>query len=268
MKNYYLVFVLSVLLSVSCTSNKKKENKGQKKQKQTEKVAKSGAQPEIEPIEHGTFFMRWNNKNFYIDPIGGKEAFEQFPDPDVVMITHIHPDHFDVETLAQLGTDYKIIAPASVAEKLPESHKKITTVMKNGQKINISNFRVAAIPMYNTTKSRKKYHPEGRGNGYTIKLDNYSLYISGDTEFTPEMEKLKGIDQAFLCMNLPYTMNYEQAAKAVLAFQPEEVIPYHYRGRKNDAYYYEDVEAFKDIVTSKSKDVNVKLMEWYPNKDS
>ena len=42
------------------------------------------------------------------------------------------------------------------------------------------------------------------------------VYIAGDTEDTPEMRALKGIDVAFLPMNLPYTMSVERAADALL----------------------------------------------------
>ena len=270
MKKYYLLFILSVLLSASCSSDKKKEKqeKDQKKEQKDKEVAQSVPKPEIVPIEHGTFFMRWNQKDFYVDPVGGKDAFEQFPDPDIVMITHTHRDHFDVETLKALESEYKIIAPKSVAEKLPKSLKQVTTIMNNGDRKSFYEFSVKAIPMYNTTESRKKYHLEGKGNGYKIVFEDYGLYISGDTEITEEILELEGIDHALLCMNLPYTMSHKQAAKGVLDFQPKKVTPYHYRGRKDDEYYYENVKAFEDIVRSNSEDIEVQLMEWYPNEES
>ena len=39
---------------------------------------------------------------------------------------------------------------------------------------------------------------------------------------------LKGIDIAFLPMNLPYTMTPQMAADAALAFRPHVLYPYHY----------------------------------------
>jgi L-ascorbate metabolism protein UlaG (beta-lactamase superfamily) len=55
------------------------------------------------------------------------------------------------------------------------------------------------------------------------------IYISGDTEDIPEMRALKDIDIAFVCMNLPYTMDINQAASAVLEFRPKIVYPLHDR---------------------------------------
>ncbi len=66
------------------------------------------------------------------------------------------------------------------------------------------------------------------------------IYISGDTENIPEMQALKNIDVAFICMNLPYTMPPDEAAAAVKAFHPKVVIPYHSNGNPPS-----DVNAFK-----------------------
>jgi len=44
------------------------------------------------------------------------------------------------------------------------------------------------------------------------------------------MRALKDIDLAFVCMNLPFTMDVEAAASAVSEFKPTYCYPYHYRG--------------------------------------
>ena len=55
------------------------------------------------------------------------------------------------------------------------------------------------------------------------------VYIAGDTEDTAEMRAMRGIDIAFLPMNLPYTMSVEKAADAIRQFKPKIVYPYHFR---------------------------------------
>jgi hypothetical protein len=59
-------------------------------------------------------------------------------------------------------------------------------------------------------------------------------------------------------MNLPFTMDIDQAASAVLAFQPKIIYPYHYRGQAGLA----DTEAFKNKITNKA--IEVRLRNWYP----
>jgi L-ascorbate metabolism protein UlaG (beta-lactamase superfamily) len=70
------------------------------------------------------------------------------------------------------------------------------------------------------------------------------------------MRQLEGIDLAFLCMNLPFTMTPQQAASAALEFQPRVVYPYHYRGQ--------DVAQFRSMVEAGSDAIEVRLRNWYP----
>ena len=63
-------------------------------------------------------------------------------------------------------------------------------------------------------------------------------------------------------MNLPYTMTVESAADAVLAFEPKEVYPYHYRGSEG----LSDVESFKEIIKNKNTNIEVVQLNWYPNR--
>ena len=83
--------------------------------------------------------------------------------------------------------------------------------------------------------------------------------LFGDTEDIAEMRALKNIDVAFVCMNLPYTMEVEQAASAVLEFQPKVVYAFHYRGKDGFA----DTEKFKKLVNEKNKKIDVRLLNWY-----
>jgi L-ascorbate metabolism protein UlaG (beta-lactamase superfamily) len=48
------------------------------------------------------------------------------------------------------------------------------------------------------------------------------------------MKALKGIDVAFLPMNLPYTMAPAMVADAAKAFRPKILYPYHYGDTNTD----------------------------------
>ena len=220
------------------------------------------SQLKITPIEHATMVLEYNGKTIYVDPTGGKEAFEGFPKADYVLITDIHSDHMHLKTLEGLSlNNAQIIAPEAVYELLPKDFRKHTNAMINGSKVDYDVFSVEAIPMYNLRDEALKYHPKGRGNGYVLTFGKERIYISGDTEDIPEMRKLRNIDKAFICMNLPYTMTVENAAKAVLDFKPKQVYPYHYRGTEG----YSDIEKFKSIINENSKAIEVTELNWYPN---
>ena len=103
--------------------------------------------------------------------------------------------------------------------------------MKNGDQKTIMGIPIVAVAAYNLVHKRENgefYHPKGEGNGYVLTFGDTRVYIAGDTENTPEMKALQGIDYAFLPMNLPYTMTPEMVADAVEAFKPKVLYPYHY----------------------------------------
>ena len=203
------------------------------------------------PIKHATFVLQSERTTIYIDPVGEVADFSGFPVPDLILITHIHKDHLAPDLVAALKQGKtKVMAPPSVVEQLGYG-----IAISNGETTEILGIGIEAIPAYNTTTERLKFHPKGRDNGYVLSKKGVRLYISSDTEDIPEMRSLKDIDIAFVCMNLPFTMTVEQAASAVNEFKPGIVIPYHYRGKPDMS----DVDAFERIVT----DSKVSKLKWY-----
>ncbi|MCP5144553.1 MAG: MBL fold metallo-hydrolase [Gammaproteobacteria bacterium] len=221
-----------------------------------DQVPTSAGPVTIHPISHATMALGWNGLTIYVDPVGGAEAFAGLPAADLILVTDIHGDHFNDDTLAAVtGSTTKIVAPAAVAEKMSPAVRAATTVIANGATTSLMNVGIEAIPMYNLTADRLQYHEKGRGNGYVLSFGNLRFYIAGDTEAVPEMRNLKSIEVAFIPMNLPYTMTEEQAAEGVLAFKPHIVYPYHYRGS--------DVDKFKALVNAGSADIEVRSGKWY-----
>jgi L-ascorbate metabolism protein UlaG (beta-lactamase superfamily) len=211
----------------------------------------------VVPIQHATFVLKGGGKTVFVDPTGGADGFKEYGKPDLILITDIHGDHHDPKTLSAVrAKESMVVAPAAVADKMG-AEKEGVKILGNGEKTTCGDIGIEAIPMYNLTEERKKNHTKGRGNGYVLTIGGRRLYISGDTEDIPEMRGLKDIDAAFVCMNLPYTMDVEHAADAVLAFKPKVVYPYHYRGKEMS-----DVEKFKSLV-AKDKSIEVRLLKWY-----
>jgi L-ascorbate metabolism protein UlaG (beta-lactamase superfamily) len=230
---------------------------------QNENSSTTAPNIQITPISHATFVMNWDDQIIYVDPVGGATVFEGMPPAEVILVTDIHGDHMNPETIAAVKNDENFLfVPQAVADQL-DVKLKPTVIVNNGEAATRNGLKITAIPMYNITEGRLDKHPKGRGNGYVLEKDGYRVYISGDTEGVPEMRSLKNIDKAFVCMNLPYTMDVDQAADAVLEFAPKEVIPYHYRGQNG----LSDIEKFKTLVNVKNPEIKVTFMDWYPTQD-
>ncbi len=267
-KRKLLAFILTVSLSFSCKDAKKSGNELDSTPQYGENIPDAPigmdnkeSKLKIIPIEHATAILEWGDITIYVDPTGGAAAFDNQKKPDLILITDIHGDHFNLETLEGLDTSKaKIIVPQAVADEIPEEFTTQLDILDNGDSKERYGILVEATPMYNMREEAKNFHVKGRGNGYILNMGDQRVYFSGDTEDIPEMRSLENIDKAFICMNLPYTMTVESAASAVLEFKPDQVYPYHYRGRPDVS----DVAQFEKLVNEGNSDIEVVQLDWYP----
>ena len=218
----------------------------------TQTFTTSAGTVKITPLFHASTLIEAGGKTIYLDP-ATPAKFAGHPKADLILITDIHPDHMDPDSIAavsQAGTEI-LAAPAVVATV------KTAKPIANGESKTWQGWSIEAIPAYNLSRGPapgKLFHDKGRGNGYVLTYGGMRFYFSGDTEGVPEMRALKNIDVAFVCMNLPYTMPPDEASEAVKAFHPKIVIPYHYRGS--------DLSMFQKRLEGTG--IEVRVLEWYP----
>ncbi len=180
----------------------------------------SGGDLRITFIGHATLMFTYDGKVIHVDPVSSYADYARLPKADLILITHEHGDHLDAKAVQAVSTSQTVVVANAAAKNLPNA-----TVMANGEVRTVAGFKIEAVPAYNLEKA---FHPKGRGNGYIITFGDKRVYVAGDTENTPEMKSLKGIDIAFLPMNLPYTMTPEQVVDAAKAFRPKVLYPYHF----------------------------------------
>lgn len=196
---------------------------------QSDVVRTGGGDLEMFFIGHGTLMFAYNDLVIHIDPVTREADYSELPDADMILVTHQHGDHLDLNAIHQImkeGT--RVVMTQRCMEQL-EDFKAM--VMNNGDIMTILGIRVEAYPAYNMVHKRSNgqpYHPRGEGNAYLLTLGDKRVLIGGDTENVPELKMLKEIDVAFLPMNLPYTMTPEMVADLALDMQPDILYPYHY----------------------------------------
>jgi len=212
----------------------------------------------VNPISHASMVLETPAGTIYVDPVGDASTYDGMPPADLVLVTHEHGDHYVPDALAAIKGDAAMITNPAVAGMLPDGLKPNSSNIGNGETTTWNGITIEAIPAYNTSENKQNFHPKGRDNGYILNFEGFRIYISGDTEQTPEMSALENIDLAFVCMNLPFTMSAQAAAEAVKAFAPTYVYPYHFRGR--DLSGTQDPVVFSDLVGDASE---VKIASWY-----
>lgn len=212
----------------------------------------------VHPIRHASIVMETPAGLVFVDPVGEAALYNSFDTPDLILVTHEHGDHFSAEVLnAVAGDNTKIVVNPNVGGMLSGSMAQNATILANGESSEVIGIGIEAIPAYNITEERMNFHPKGRDNGYVLTVSGTRVYISGDTEDIPEMRALTNIDLAFVCMNLPFTMDSTAAADAVSEFKPTYVYAYHYRGRDGGT---QDPEAFASLLAD---GIEAKSHGWY-----
>ncbi|MGH7295292.1 MAG: MBL fold metallo-hydrolase [Polyangiaceae bacterium] len=182
----------------------------------------------VVPLEHASILLGWHGKAFYVDPTSPGVNDPSLPTADAILVTDAHYDHLDPVVVSQLrraGTI--VVGPPSAAERAP-----MDVVLREGDTRDVLGIEVTAVPAYNVTRGPvegQRYHERGRSVGYVLAVGGLRVYVSSDTDCTPEVRALEDIDVAFVGMNVPYAMTPAEASRCIGAFHPRVVFPYAYR---------------------------------------
>jgi L-ascorbate metabolism protein UlaG (beta-lactamase superfamily) len=194
---------------------------------ETDVIPTSAGDLTIAFLGHASLRFTFAGKEIYVDPFSRLADYSRLPKADVILVTHDHADHFDPQAIAAVRTERTQVAlPAVCSGKFLGG-----ILMRNGDVRTIDGLPIEAVPAYNLVHQRENgqpFHIPGEGNGYILTFGDKRIYAAGDTENIPEMKNLRGIDCAFLPVNVPYTMTPKMAADAAKAFQPRILYPYHY----------------------------------------
>jgi len=191
-------------------------------------------------LGHASFLIKAAGTTIYIDPYEG----DYTEAAALILVTHSHHDHCDASKIQMIRRDDTVIvAPADCASRIGGPVRSL----KPGDQAVVGPVTIEAVDAYNYKRFRSPgvpYHPKSLGVGYLITVDGKTVYHAGDTDFIPEMKRLrdKHIDVALLPSGGTYTMDNPEAAEAALAINPKAVMPMH-RWDTNPADFKRAVEA-------------------------
>ncbi len=154
--------------------------------------------------------------------------------PDALLITHDHLDHFDEETFAaimQSAPRCQLIGPASVlrhAEKIGLPAARLTPFAR-GATVTAGGFTLTATPAQ---------HSDAAAIGLLVEAGALLLWFSGDTLYAPDLAaQLRALarrarrapDVACICINGKLgNMNADEAVTLMMELRPRLAIPTHY----------------------------------------
>lgn len=158
-------------------------------------------------------------KVLYIDPYAG-DGYG--PAADLILVTHGHYDHNQLDKVANRDPGCRVITWAEA--------------LSGGKH---QTFVLGFVTVEAVEAGNNPNHSIDSCVGYVLTLsDGVTVYLSGDTSRTAQMETLaqRGIDYAFFCCDGVYNMNVEEASECARLVAAKHSIPYHTLG-KDGAFF-------------------------------
>ena len=214
-----LLFCLPILLSACADRSTDAEDAGttekttltQTTEKGEETMTENTQKAKLLYMGHASLRLTTpEGKVIYIDPYAG-DGYA--PTADLILVTHSHFDHTQLDKIANCAPDCQVITWKEA--------------LKGGshQTFDLGYVRVEAVEAgYNRNHNVKECV------GYVLTLsDGVSVYVSGDTSETKQMPRLaeKQIDYAFFCCDGIYNMDLAEAAECAALVGAKHNIPYH-----------------------------------------
>ena len=171
------------------------------------------------------------------------EMREDSHDADIIFITHDHFDHFSPQDIKKAAKENTLlIMPESIKGQEQQAGIRNVKFIRPNETLELEGLTVTAVPAYNP---HKPFHTRDKNYvGYVVTMDNTVYYIAGDTDITPENQKIK-CDAALIPIGGKYTMDYKEAAELVNIIKPKLAIPTHYG---TVAGSLEDGKRFAELV--------------------
>lgn len=141
---------------------------------------------------------------------------------DVVVCTHNHLDHVDIDAIPLMKKDNMLfLAPSDAEKQLRECGVQKYKAFNDGDIYNVGNFMLRAVFADHTIPAI----------GLIVKHCGITMYFSGDTFYNKRLENFKSfnIDVMFICINGKLgNMNVSEAIHLTKIISPKVAVPTHY----------------------------------------
>src|SRR4051794_11379679 len=206
---------------------------------------------DIRFLGHSCFELSDGSVRVLIDPFltGNPKAAATADEvqPDVILLTHGHPDHYgDVIAIAK-RTGATVVALVEIAGEIGEEGVEDVRDPNFGGTVKFDWGWVKLVPAWHTSTT-----PNGTPHmpaGLLIHIGDRLIYHLGDTCLFSDMKLIaqRGdkVDLALVPIGGHYTMDRYDAVSAVELINPQQVIPCHYN---TFPPIETDAEAFKQDV--------------------
>jgi L-ascorbate metabolism protein UlaG (beta-lactamase superfamily) len=173
--------------------------------------------------------------------------FAELPPIDLVILSHMHEDHFDKLVQERLNKETPIATTKEAAEKLKRLGFNRTIALSTWDKLEVekgdARLRLTSVPGRHGAAGVSVLLPTVMGSvldfGANATAPDYRMYISGDTLIYDDIrtipQRFPGIDLALLHLGgtrilgvFKVTMDGDDGVQMLQIIQPNKAIPIHY----------------------------------------
>ena len=154
-------------------------------------------------VNHATFLIQTGGLNILTDPVWSERVsplsfagpkrmrppgirFEDLPEIDLIIISHNHYDHLDIETLRKLNEQYspEFIVPLGVDLYLNQEGITNTTALDWWEDESVSeSVNITSVPAQHFSSRGLFDRNKTLWAGYVLETDSGNVYFAGDTGY-------------------------------------------------------------------------------------
>jgi len=181
-----------------------------------------------------------------------------------IFVTHGHGDHLgDTIELAKKSNSL-VIANAEIVSYLNRFNVKTHSMHIGGR----TKFDFGTVKMANALHGSGITHGEtmiygGNPCGFVIEINGKKIYHAGDTGLTIDMKLLEDekIDVAFIPIGGNYTMDVDDAVKAVDFIKAKKIVPIHYNTfdliKADPEEFKQKVNSAEVVILNLNENINI-----------
>ena len=193
-------------------------------------------------------------------------------DIDAVLISHLHLDHLDLQSLRSLDGPFRLLVPRGAGTFLRRKGFAHAEELAFGQSSDVQGVEVVATPATHDARRWPVSGPQAVPIGFVVRAA-HSVYFAGDTDLFDGMDGLEPeLDVALLPVwgwgpaLGPGHLDPERAARAAQLLRPHIAVPIHWgtfypRGRRKGDRLTAPPREFSARVAELAPQVTVRVLE-------
>jgi len=152
---------------------------------------------------------------------------------DVVLLSHLHRDHFDLRSLRSLPASVPAVVPRGAAALAAKGGRETVIELGPGETATVAGLEILATPATHDGH-RDRWGDEVSPLGFVVSRNRKRVYFAGDTDLFDQMAELGPLDAALLPVwgwgpRLgPGHLDPARAAEALRLLRPRLAVPIHW----------------------------------------